>query len=57
MISLGFDVPIGKRSLPGWDGSLMFYAFRCPEHGIVIDYIHGYDDTPSCPKCAEEKSK
>ena len=57
MVGLGLDVPIGKRRLPGWNGSLMFYAFMCPEHGVVIDYIHGYNDAPSCPKCAEEKIK
>lgn len=55
MVNLGFDVPIGKRRLPGWDGALMFYAFRCPLHGIMTDSIPGYDDAPSCQKCVNEK--
>ncbi|MBD3171133.1 hypothetical protein GF326_01545 [Candidatus Bathyarchaeota archaeon] len=27
--------PTEKKSLPGWRGKLQFYAFICPEHGIV----------------------
>jgi len=55
MISLGYHVPIEKRRLPGWSGSMMFYAFKCPKHGIMVDSIPGYDDIPSCQKCVDEK--
>jgi len=55
MISLGLHVPVGKRRLPGWSGSVMFYAFKCPKHGIMVDSIPGYDDIPSCQKCVDEK--
>jgi len=54
-ISRGYHVPIGKHKREGWSGSLMFFAFKCRKHGLVIDYIHGYGDMPSCPKCADEK--
>jgi len=33
---------VGHRRRPGWKGSLPFFAFRCPIHGIVEDYPHGY---------------
>lgn len=46
---------IEHRTRPGWKGSLPFYAFKCPVHGVVIDYAHGEDDYLSCPKCWEEK--
>lgn len=35
----------------GWSGSLPFYAFRCPVHGIVSDYPHGYKKILRCPYC------
>jgi len=57
MVSLGFNVPIGERRLPGWKGSLMFYVFKCPKHGIVVGRIYGYDDLPSCPNCIDEKRR
>ncbi len=55
LVELGFYVQVGERRFPGWSGSLMFYAFKCPKHGLVVDYIHGYDDVPCCPKCVDEK--
>lgn len=39
------------RSRPGWKGQLMFYAFKCPEHGIVENYLHGYSERLLCPLC------
>jgi len=42
---------VGHRKLPGWTRTLPFYAFRCPIHGIVEDYPHGYYSRLSCPKC------
>jgi len=42
---------IGYRCLSGWRGSLPFYAFKCPEHGLVEDYPSGYTGRLECPKC------
>ena len=43
--------PTEKKKLPGWKGELQFYAFKCPVHGIVEDYPHGYRQVLSCKKC------
>jgi hypothetical protein len=43
--------PTEKKKLPGWKGELQFYAFKCPVHGIVEDYPHGYRQVLSCRKC------
>jgi len=32
-------------------GYLPFYAFVCPEHGLVEDYPSGYTGRLKCPKC------
>ena len=40
-----------KRTNSGWNGELMYYAFRCPVHGIVEDYPHGFDQRLRCPLC------
>lgn len=45
---------MGHRTRSGWGGSLPFYAFRCPEHGVVVDYPHGYDRRLVCPLCSED---
>ena len=42
---------LGKRRQPGWKDPLPFFAFRCPRHGIVEDYPHGYYSRLSCPIC------
>ncbi len=41
-----------RRARPGWKGSLPFYAFECPVHGVVEDYPHGYRGVLRCPQCA-----
>ncbi len=46
--------PTERRRLPGWSGELQFYAFKCPIHGIVEDYPHGYRQVLRCRKCAVE---
>lgn len=46
-------VYVGHRTRPGWQGSLPFYAFRCPEHGLVESYPHGYEQRLECPRCME----
>jgi len=42
---------IGHRKKPGWKEPLPFYKFRCPKHGIVEDYPHGYNERLDCPLC------
>lgn len=45
--------PTEKKTLPGWRGEIQFYAFRCPVHGIVEDYPHGYRQVLRCRKCQD----
>ena len=45
-----------RRTRPGWKGPLPFYAFKCPVHGVVEDYPHGYRGVLRCPKCASVPS-
>ena len=42
---------IGHRKRPGWKAALPFYVFRCPVHGLVEDYPHGYRERLDCPHC------
>lgn len=46
---------IGDITRPGWRGSLPFYAFRCPAHGLVTNYTQGYEKRLDCPFCSEEE--
>jgi len=50
-INRGGHVAVGKRRLPGWSGSLMFYAFKCDKHGIVENYKQGHAQVLRCPEC------
>ena len=54
-IQLNGYVYVGDRKKDGWKKELPFYAFRCPVHGIVTDYPHGYDKKLECPICREER--
>jgi len=45
---------VGHRRLPGWKGPLPFFAFKCPVHGIVEDYPHGWGTSLNCPRCKRE---
>ena len=45
---------VGHRTRPGWKGSLPFYVFRCPKHGLVEDYPHGYNGRLDCPMCSHK---
>jgi hypothetical protein len=47
--------PTKKKTRSGWRGYLQFYAFECPEHGIVEDYPHGYRQVLRCPECREKR--
>jgi len=51
LIKLFGHVYVGHRTYPGWKGSMPFYAFKCPKHGIVEDYPRGFDEKLRCPKC------
>jgi hypothetical protein len=50
-------VPTSRRSRHGWSGSLQFYAFRCPVHGIVENYPQGYNEALRCPICEKYPPK
>ena len=54
-LSLFGYVYIGHRTRTGWNGPLPFFAFRCPVHGLVEDYPHGYSDRLDCPRCQREE--
>jgi hypothetical protein len=47
--------PTEKKKYPGWRGELQFYAFKCPIHGLVEDYPHGYMQTLRCRKCSQNQ--
>jgi len=51
------SVPVGRRIKPSWSGPIMHYAFKCPKHGIVMNYPHGEDGRFDCLHCLEEKWK
>ena len=53
-MSLSGHVCVGDRQRPGWRGPLPHYAFRCPVHGTVESYPHGYEQRLECPRCKEE---
>lgn len=43
---------LGKFALNvSWREKLPFYAFKCPVHGIVANYPHGFDGILGCPIC------
>jgi len=53
MMKIAGHVYLGHQARPGWRGGLPFYAFRCPEHGVVVDYPHGFEGRLSCPRCSD----
>ena len=53
MLQLRGYVYVGDRERDGWKEPLPHYAFKCPEHGIVVDYPHGHDKRLQCPICIE----
>jgi len=42
---------IGHKTREGWKGSLPHYIIKCPIHGRVVTYPHGYAGRLECPKC------
>ena len=55
ILKLNGRVCVDHRQLPGWSVPLPFYAFHCPEHGLVVNRSHGFYDYINCPKCLEER--
>lgn len=50
-------VYVEDRVKLGWKEPLPYYLFKCPVHGYVKSYQHGYDKKLICPKCLEELIK
>lgn len=50
-------VSVGYRTKQSWRAPIEHFAFRCPEHGIVMDYPHGFREELRCPKCLEERKR
>jgi len=50
-------VYVGHRTRPGWRGSLPFYRFKCPVHGIVENYPAGYERRLECPLCLASRGE
>lgn len=50
-------VSVGTRMKEGWKAPIMHYAFKCPVHGIVVSYPHGFEERLDCPKCLEKYRK
>ena len=42
---------VGLHQREGWKGPIMFYRFKCPVHGYVVDYKHGHAERLECPIC------
>jgi len=51
ILKLNGRVFVGNRMKPGWRGSLPFYTFKCPEHGLVEDYPREFKGRLECPQC------
>ena len=47
---------VGHRRKPGWARALPFYIHRCPVHGLVEDYVHGFKggEYLNCPLCLKK---
>ena len=54
-LQLNGYVYVGDKKRNDWKGPLPHYAFKCPKHGIVVDYPHGYNQRLECPFCREEQ--
>jgi transcription initiation factor IIE alpha subunit len=50
-------VHVEDRIEIGWRKPLPFYLFKCPVHGYVESYQHGYNNKLVCPKCLEKLRK
>ena len=48
---------IGHQTHESWKGSLPHYIIKCPVHGQVVTYPHGYEGRLECPRCLEDSVK
>ena len=45
-------IPLGRFTLPGWSGHLMFWLFTCGDcQTQSVDYLHGYRLYLKCQRC------
>ncbi len=54
-LKLQGHVKVGEFKKESWNDSLPHYVFRCPTHGLVSDYPHGFDDKLMCPICTKNE--
>lgn len=53
-LKVWFHINIKGSLKLGTFGDLDYYAFKCPNHGLVVDYEHGYYEDHyflRCDKC------
>ena len=42
---------VENRGLPEFYNSTPLYLARCKDHGVYVDYPHGYGEVLRCPGC------
>ena len=47
-------VYLKMKRRPGWEHYLPFYIVKCPVHGLIETYPHGYDELLKCSECQRE---
>ena len=47
---------VGLFMREDWIEPIMFYSFKCPKHGQVVNYAYG-GDRLECPICLNELKK
>ena len=45
--------PVLTVKTDNW-GPIEFHILKCPEHGLVVSYPHGYERRLECPLCMSE---
>jgi len=50
-LMIGGRVFVGMKKKVGWVGSRPAYVFRCPDHGLVESFTHGFDRLLICSEC------
>jgi hypothetical protein len=48
---------IGDFMKEGWTTTVPFYAFKCKNHGIVVNYKQGLKKELRCPECEKERKE
>ena len=46
---------VGMKKKPGWRGQRPAYVFRCPIHGLVENFTHGWENDLSCLECIKNE--